>query len=182
MSHSILTSEIWIQINACVLFDCVINMIAIIQGYHFARKLIGHTTCPQYIFSWNCKKCSVKILCQLSSPYAGAYWIILSTPDLGCVKSQKGNTNPYKGFKYGSISKTKINHQPRIIWGGLACPASLYPICVQSEASGLRLARRMRGRLTGQSRGVQYALACVCLVVHQNIHTLQHVIPSTYCS
>ena len=138
MSHTILTLEIWIQINACVLFDCAINMIALIQGYHFARKLIGHTTttCPQCIFSWNCKKCSVKIVCQLSSPYAGAYWIILSTPDLDCVKSQNGNN----GFEYGKISKIKINHQPPIIWGALARPASLYPICVQSEASGLRFA------------------------------------------
>ena len=36
----------------------------------------------------------------------------------------------------------------------VACPASLYPIYVRSEAlrASLRSARRMSGRLTGQSR------------------------------
>ena len=55
------------------------------------------------------------------------------------------------------------------ITNGLACPASLYPICVWSEArqgylplqASLRLARRTRGRLTGQSTdGLVWQITC----------------------
>ena len=42
----------------------------------------------------------------------------------------------------------------------LACPARLYPICLRSEAlrASFCSARRMRGRLTGQSRLLSYCL------------------------
>ena len=45
----------------------------------------------------------------------------------------------------------------------LACPASLYPICVQSEA------RRTRGRLTGQSSRQQ----CLCLHISPGYEMLK---------
>ena len=52
-----------------------------------------------------------------------------------------------------------------ISWCGAACLANLYPICVRLEAllAWLRLASRMHGRLTGQSRCELWCLNAISM-------------------
>ena len=51
-------------------------------------------------------------------------------------------------LKVSSISDSQV---------ALACPASLSPICVRSEArASLSMARQTRGRVTGQSKVAQF--------------------------
>ena len=96
-------------------------------------------------------------ICDSYSPY----WLL-------CIRSHKifyqiPLQMPYEGLKLWVPTSLIITKML------VACPASLYPICVRSEAS------RTRGRLTGQSKILGIRIINQFLSLHPKIIASIHI-------